>query len=88
MAELPYIGAIKTPALEITETKPLDVRTVVNSIENLTDRTIPNLYTGIVVNIKGTGDLYVLTSVPRMANQMSSWVKVGGNDIDPEDSLD
>lgn len=88
MAELPYIGTINAPSLIVTESKPLDVRTVVSSVENLTDRSIPNLYTGIVVNIKGTADLYVLTSAPRLANQLSSWVKVGGSEVNPEDNLE
>lgn len=87
MAELPYIGTINAPSLIVTEPKPLDVRIVVNSVDNLTDRSIPNLYTGIVVNVKGTGDLYVLTTAPRLSNQAASWVKVGGNEVNPEDNL-
>lgn len=83
MGQLPYSGTLSVPALNVNETKPLDVRTVVNSIEDLTNGTINNLYTGIVVNIKGTGDLYVLTATPRRANLIESWQKVGGDaDVD------
>ena len=67
MSQLPYSGTLSVPALTVNTTKPLDVRTVVNSVEDLTNGTIPNLYTGIIVNVKGTKDLYVLTSSPRNA---------------------
>lgn len=80
MAELPYSGVITTPALVINENKPLDVRTVVSNVEDLTNGSIPNLYTGIVVNVKGTGDLYVLTTVARLARNITSWVKIGTSD--------
>ena len=71
-----------------TVAKPIDIRTVVNAVEDLTNGTIPYIYQGLVVNIKGTGDLYILTTPVRLANQLSSWVKVGLSDIDPADSLD
>jgi len=82
MGQLPYSGTLSVPALNVNETKPLDVRTVVNSVEDLTNGTISNLYTGIVVNIKGTGDLYVLTASPRRANLIESWQKIGADDVD------
>lgn len=77
MAQLPYSGTLYVPALNVNENKPLDSRTVVNSLDDLTNGTIPHLYTGIVVNIKGTGDLYVLIGSPRNANKAESWKKVG-----------
>ena len=77
MGKLPYTGTLKISAVIVNEQKPLDVRTVVSSVEDLTNGTIPNLYTGIVVNIKGSGDLYVLTSSPRTAHLSTSWKKVG-----------
>ena len=81
MSQLPYSGTLSVPALTVNTTRPLDVRTVVNSVEDLTNGTIPNLYTGIVVNVKGTKDLYVLTSIPRDAHLEESWQKVGA-DVD------
>ena len=84
-----YQGTLTVPSLIVDVASPIDVRTVVDSISDLTNGSIQKLYTGIVVNIKGTGDLYILTKHPRMANQLTSWVKVGGEDvvIDPADYL-
>lgn len=84
MSQLPYSGTLSVPALTVNTTKPLDVRTVVNSVEDLTNGTIPNLYTGIIVNVKGTKDLYVLTSSPRNAQLEESWQKIGA-DVDLSD---
>ena len=77
------------PSLIVNSASPIDVRTVVDSISDLTNGSIQKLYTGIIVNIKGTGDLYILTKHPRLANSIDSWVKVGGEDviIDPADYL-
>ena len=84
-----YQGTLTVPSLIVDVASPIDVRTVVDSISDLTNGSIQKLYTGIVVNIKGTGDLYILTKHPRLANQLTSWVKVGGEDvvIDPADYL-
>ena len=71
-----------------TVSKPIDVRTVVDSIEDLTNGSIPRLYQGLVVNIKGTGDLYVLTTNALKANKIESWVKVGLSEINPADNLE
>ena len=76
-----YNGTLNVPSLIANSAAPLDVRTVVDSIDNLTDNSISNLYTGIVVNVKGTGDLYVLTKHPRQAGQLESWVKIGAVDL-------
>ena len=76
-----YNGTLNVPSLIANSAAPLDVRTVVDSIDNLTDNSITNLYTGIVVNVKGTGDLYVLTKHPRQAGQLESWVKIGAVDL-------
>ena len=76
-----YNGTLNVPSLIVTSAAPLDVRTVVDSVDDLTNNSISNLYTGIVVNIKGTGDLYVLTTHPRLARQLSSWVKIGAVDL-------
>ena len=69
-----------------TVAKPIDVRTVVDSIDDLTNGSIPRLYQGLVVNIKGTGDLYVLTTNALKANKIESWAKVG--EINPADNLE
>lgn len=89
MANLPYVGNLQLPSIVASENKPLDVRLVVNAVEDLTNGTIPNLYTGIVVNVKGTGDLYILTSNARGASNINNWKKVGSGsgEIDPEDYL-
>lgn len=89
MANLPYVGNLQLPSIVVSENKPLDVRLVVNAVEDLTNGTIPNLYTGIVVNVKGTGDLYILTSNARGASNINNWKKVGGGsgEINPEDYL-
>ena len=84
MGKLPYTGTIKLSSVIANDNKPLDVRTVVSYVEDLTNNTIPNLYTGIVVNVKGTGDLYVLTSSPRTAHLSTSWKKIGV-DVDLSD---
>ena len=84
-----YNGTIEVPSLVVNETGPIDVRSVVTSIEDLTNRTIPNIYQGMVVNIAGTGDLYVFIGASqRVSNNIENWVKVGGDDIEPEDYLE
>lgn len=79
-----YQGNKNGTAFTPTVSKPIDVREVVDSIEDLTNRSIPNLYQGLVVNIKGTADLYVLTTNALLANKMESWKKIG-QDIDLSD---
>lgn len=85
-----YQGTLTVPSLIVDSASPLDVRTVVDSISDLTNGSIPKLYTGIIVNVKGTGDLYILTKHPRLSNNLDNWVKVGGGDtiIDPADNLE
>lgn len=62
--------------------KPIDVRTVVNSVADLTNGSIQNPYAGLVVNIKGTSDLYVLITGGRGASNINNWKKVSAGDID------
>ena len=45
---------------DVQTTRPLDVRLVVDSKEDLTNGTIEAPYQGMVVNIKGTSELWVL----------------------------
>ena len=59
MGTLPYNSNLRVTGLYITENGPVDIRTVVSNVEDLTNGTIPNVYKGIVVNVAGTGDLYV-----------------------------
>lgn len=88
MGTLPYSSNLRVTSLYITENGPVDIRTVVSSKDDLTNGTIPNVYKGIVVNVAGTGDLYVFigTSV-RDAKLPKNWVKVGGEEFKPENHL-
>ena len=82
MGTLPYNSNLRVTGLYITENGPVDIRTVVSSKDDLTNGTIPNVYKGIVVNVAGTGDLYVFvgTSI-RDAKLPKNWIKVGGDGI-------
>lgn len=84
-----YTGTKNGASFIPTVAKPIDTRIVVDSINDLTSGAIQFLYQGLVVNVKGTGDLYVLTTNARQANKIESWKKVGGEagEIDPEDYL-
>ena len=86
MGTLPYNSSLSVTGLYINENMPADIRTVVSNVEDLTNGTIPNVYQGLVVNVTGTGDLYVFigTSI-RAAKLPENWIKVGG---DPADNLD
>lgn len=66
---------------------PIDVRTVVDSIDDLTNGSIGYMYAGLVVNVKNTGDLYVLVSEPGIGQSltMNNWEKVGK--LDPAEHL-
>lgn len=69
---LPY-GTMIRP----TGTTPLDDRLVVDSLSNLTDGTITAPYQGMVVNIAGTPDLWILTTQGIQESRIASnWVKV------------
>ena len=86
MGTLPYNSDLRVTGLYITENGPVDIRTVVNSKDDLTNGTIPNVYKGLVVNVAGTGDLYVFIGAnARAAKLPENWIKVGG---DPADNLD
>ena len=47
-------------SFKVTTTGPFDTRTVLDSVDDLTDGTIDYPYVGMVVSIKGTANLYVL----------------------------
>ena len=63
----------------VLQTGPLDSRLVVDSVENLTDGSIKAPYEGMVVNIKGTPALYILTK-PGIENSKNfdNWKLVVG----------
>ena len=88
MGTLPYNSSLSVTGLYINENMPADIRTVVSSKDDLTNGTIPNVYQGIVVNVAGTGELYVFigTSI-RAAKLPENWIKVGGEEINPADYL-
>ena len=88
MGTLPYNSNLRVTGLYINENMPADIRTVVSNVEDLTNGTIPNIYQGLVVNIAGTGDLYVFigTSI-RSAKLPENWIKVGGEEINPANYL-
>ena len=62
---------------KIKQTTPIDDRFVLDSVENLTDGTLISPYTGLVVNIKGTGNLYVLTKLD-IDTGKHTWSKIKG----------
>ena len=55
--------AVFASAFEVQATKPLDARFVLDNVADLTNGTIDYPYVGLVVNIKGTDQLYVLTAL-------------------------
>ena len=58
-----YPGDLLFPTnFNVQTTKPLDNRLVVDSIDDLTNDAIKAPYQGMVVCIKGTSELYILTS--------------------------
>lgn len=60
-----FSGSIKFPTnFDVQTTRPLDVRLVVDSYEDLTNGSIEAPYQGMVVNIKGTSELWILKESP------------------------
>lgn len=77
-----YNGEINLPSsLNIQKTKPLDTRTVVDSVDDLTSIEFP--YPGLIVNIKGTNQIYVLTKVDESDGSTTKdmWQPVGADNI-------
>lgn len=85
-----YKDAIKIANnFDVRSTKPLDIRLVVDSVEDLTNCFKPTdknggefyaPYVGMVVNIKGTSDLYVYTGVKNKDNNGNEYIEGGIND--------
>ena len=91
-----YIGEIKdyNTSHEMTVTRPLDDRIVVDSIEDLTNDSIPAVYVGMVVNVKSKSSLYVLTSIDESTTRpkdINSWKEIKSIDnyvVETKDDLD
>jgi hypothetical protein len=78
---LTYSGSIQfSNNFEVKTTQPLDTRLVVDKIEDLTNGSISAPYTGMVVNVAGTSDLYIFTSVGIVeSKKISNWTKVSSS---------
>ena len=66
-------------SFKVTTTGPFDTRTVLDSVDDLTDGTIDYPYVGMVVSIKGTANLYVLVEYDDQTKTYE-WEEVGGSD--------
>ena len=76
-----FSGDIRFPSnFDVQTTRPLDIRLVVDSKADLIDGSIEAPYQGMVVNIKGTSELWVLKT-DGIANSMiaSNWELVTGS---------
>lgn len=89
-----YTGSLSgIPSIRVGEKSPLDVRTVVDYLSDLTTKWdgveghpgIQNLYTGLVVYVKENREIYVLIGSPKNSNKIESWKKVG--EFDPANYL-
>ena len=56
-----------TTPFDVQTTRPLDIRLVVDSVNDLINGSIEAPYKGMVVNIAGTSELYILISEPEYA---------------------
>lgn len=72
--------------VSVNSSIPIDVRTVVDTVDDLI--TIPRPYAGLMVNIKGTSDIYVLTKGGLAAKKLENWKKIGGTEFKPEDYVE
>ena len=76
-----FNGAIKFPSnFDVQATRPLDNRLVVNSYDDLTNGSIAYPYQGMVVNIKGTSELWILkTQGVEASHHLENWELVTGS---------
>lgn len=76
-----FNGAIKFPSnFDIQATRPLDDRLVVDSYDDLINGSIAYPYQGMVVNIKGTSELWILkTQGVKASHQLENWELVTGS---------
>ena len=79
-----FPGAIPfSTNFDVQTTLPLDNRLVVDSFEDLTNGTIEAPYQGMVVNIKGTSELWILkTSGIAASHDVANWELVTGSGTD------
>ena len=76
-----FNGAIKFPSnFDVQATRPLDDRLVVDSYDDLTNGSIVYPYQGMVVNIKGTSELWILkTQGTEESHHKENWELVTGS---------
>ena len=76
-----FNGAIKFPSnFDVQATRPLDDRLVVDSYGDLTNGSIAYPYQGMVVNIKGTSELWILkTQGVEASHHLENWELVTGS---------
>jgi len=76
-----FDGTIRFPSnFNVQSTRPLDNRLVVDSKEDLTNGSIDYPYQGMVVNIKGTSELWILKTQGRDASHIRrNWELVTGS---------
>ena len=76
-----FNGAIKFPSnFDVQATRPLDDRLVVDSHDDLTNGSIAYPYQGMVVNIKGTSELWILkTQGVEESHHKENWELVTGS---------
>ena len=85
-------------AREIKVAAPFDVRTVVDTYEDLYDNTVferSELYLGMPVITLDTYDIYILTAIPGKKQTSAAawaanigWKKIGSGSVDPSENLD
>lgn len=76
-----FNGAIKFPSnFDVQATRPLDDRLVVDSYDDLINGSIAYPYQGMVVNIKGTSELWILkTQGIEASHNSDNWELVTGS---------
>ena len=76
-----FNGAIKFPSnFDVQATRPLDDRLVVDSYDDLINGSIAYPYQGMVVNIKGTSELWILkTQGIKESHDIKNWELVTGS---------
>ena len=76
-----FNGAIKFPSnFDVQATRSLDDRLVVDSYDDLINGSIAYPYQGMVVNIKGTSELWILlTSGIEASHHKENWELVTGS---------
>ena len=83
-----FKGAINFPTnFDVQTTRPLDARLVVDSVDDLTNGSIVAPYQGMVVNVKGTSELWILlTQGIEDSHNKDNWKRVtgSGGEVDSE----